>query len=91
MVRLTPKGGRDAVEGWLAGASGKPMLKARVSAPPEDGKANTALIGLIAETLSVARSKVKIVSGASARIKTIEIEGDGPLLAARLAEAGRTA
>jgi uncharacterized protein (TIGR00251 family) len=91
VVRLTPKGGRNAVEGWQAGAFGKPVLKARVAAPPEDGKANAALVELMAETLDVARSKVKIVSGSSARIKTIEVEGDGVVLAARLAEAGRAA
>ena len=52
-VRLTPKGGRDAIEGWWRDAAGRSALKARVAAPPEDGKANTALISLVAQTLEV--------------------------------------
>lgn len=73
-LRLTPKGGRDAVEGWVAGADGMEHLKARVSAPPEDGKANTALIALLAKTLDVPKSAVHIVAGNAARLKTIAVE-----------------
>jgi uncharacterized protein (TIGR00251 family) len=73
-VRLTPKGGRDRVEGWTVEPDGKRYLKARVSAPPEDGKANEALIRLLAKTLSIGRSKVRIVSGAASRLKMIEVE-----------------
>ena len=73
-VRLTPKGGRDCVEGWTLASDGKRFLKARVSAPPEDGKANEALIRLLAKTLSIARSKVRIVAGAASRTKLIEVE-----------------
>jgi uncharacterized protein YggU (UPF0235/DUF167 family) len=80
-VRLTPKGGRDAVEGWAAGADGKPYLKARVSAPPEDGKANEALLRLLAGTLRIGKSKVRILSGTTSRIKMIEVEGSPSCLA----------
>ena len=83
-VRLTPKGGRDAVEGWMQGADGVPCLKARVRAAPEDGNANVALIELVAETLSVPKSAVRIAAGGSARLKRIEIAGDGAALTARL-------
>ncbi len=89
-VRLTPKGGRDAIEGWQLGADGATYLKARVSVAPHDGKANEALIALIARTLDVARSKVKIVSGASARIKRVVVEGDTHALAARLSQWEKT-
>lgn len=85
-VRLTPKGGRDAIDGWWTDGSGR-ALKARVAAPPEDGKANAALIGLLARTLDVAKSDVRIASGTTSRIKTIEVSGDDALLAARLAKA----
>ena len=74
-VRLTPRGGRDGIDGWANDASGRPFLKARVSAPPAEGLANAALIKLIAKSLGVARSAVTIASGESARIKTLEIEG----------------
>ena len=85
-VRLTPKGGRDAIEGWQEGADGARYLEARVSAAPHDGEANEALIALLARALDVAKSKVKIVSGVSARIKRVEVEGDASALAARLAQ-----
>jgi uncharacterized protein len=91
VVRLTPKGGRDSFEGWQPDAAGRQVLKARVSAPPEDGKANAALIELVAGALRIAKSKVRIVSGLTARVKTVEVEGDGALLSARLAQAGRAA
>jgi uncharacterized protein (TIGR00251 family) len=88
-VRLTPKGGRDAIEGWWTDSAGQVALKARVAAPPEDGKANTALVGLLARTLEVRKSGVRIASGSSSRMKTIEVEGDESLLAAKLAQAAK--
>jgi uncharacterized protein YggU (UPF0235/DUF167 family) len=81
-VRLTPKGGRDCLEGWMEGPDGKPYLKARVSAPPEDSKANEALLRLLAGALKIAKSKLQIVSGPASRIKIIEVEGDPSCLAA---------
>ena len=83
-MRLTPKGGRDAIEGWWTDSAGQRALKARVAAPPEDGRANAALIGVLARALDVKPSSVRIVSGAASRLKTIEIDGDEDRLAARL-------
>jgi uncharacterized protein (TIGR00251 family) len=74
-VRLTPRGGRDAVEGWAADEAGRPLLKARVSAPPVDGEANAALVKLIAKALGAPRSAVRVVSGETARVKVLEIDG----------------
>jgi uncharacterized protein YggU (UPF0235/DUF167 family) len=85
-VRLTPKGGRDAVEGWEQASDGAEHLKARVRAVPEDGKANTALIALLADTLAVPKSTIRIASGATSRLKRVEIAGDAARLAARLEE-----
>ena len=81
-MRLTPRGGRNAIEGWAEGPDGKRYLKARVAAPPEDGKANEALVRLIAKALDVAKTRVRIVSGAASRMKTVEAETDLPLPAA---------
>jgi uncharacterized protein YggU (UPF0235/DUF167 family) len=81
-VRLTPKGGRDALECWATGPEGREHLKARVAALPEDGKANAALVVLLAKSLGIAKSSVSIVAGATARLKTIAIHSTAP--AARL-------
>ena len=83
-LRLTPRGGRDRVEGWTTGADGKEHLKARVSVPPEDGKANAALILLLAKTLGVPKSSVRSAAGETSRQKTIAIKSDSPALRARL-------
>jgi uncharacterized protein (TIGR00251 family) len=87
-VRLTPKGGRDAIDGWAKDADGRRILKARVSAPPEDGKANAALIALLAKTLGVGRSRVRISAGETSRGKTVEIDGEAGALMARLERLG---
>jgi uncharacterized protein (TIGR00251 family) len=81
-VRLTPKAGRDAIDGVDTGADGKAFMKARVSAAPVDGKANAALILLIASICGVPKSTVRIISGETSRLKQVEITGDGQKLAA---------
>ena len=67
-VRLTPRAGRDAIQGWDAD-----VFRVRVARPPVDGKANLALIKLLAKALGVPSSRVAIVSGATARTKVVEI------------------
>lgn len=74
-VRVTPRGGRDAVDGWVADAEGRPYLKVRVSAAATDGEANAALTAFLAKTLKRPKSAVRIISGETARVKSLEIEG----------------
>lgn len=74
-VRLTPRGGRDAIDGWATGADGRPHLKARVAAPPVEGEANAALTALLAKTLGVSKSAVRIAAGQTGRLKQVELEG----------------
>jgi uncharacterized protein YggU (UPF0235/DUF167 family) len=74
-VRLTPRGGRDAVEGWATGADGRAFLKARIAAPPVEGEANAALTVLLARALGVAKSSVRIAAGQTGRLKQVEVEG----------------
>ena len=84
-VRLTPRSSKDAVEGVEHLSDGKAILKARVRAVPEDGKANAALIKLLAKTFATSASKVQLQSGATARIKILKIEGAGAELAKQCA------
>ncbi len=83
--RLTPKGGRDAIEGVSTLADGARVLLARVRAAPEDGRANAALCALLAEALGVSASRARVLSGAKSRVKQVALTGDPGELAARLA------
>jgi uncharacterized protein (TIGR00251 family) len=71
-VRLRPRGGGDELLGIEDG-----VLRARVSAPPVDGKANRALCRLIAKRAGVAPSKVSVVRGKKSRDKLVRVEGIG--------------
>ncbi len=74
-VRLTPRAGRDAIDGWVEDARGARVLGVRVAAPPAEGRANEALVRLLAKALGVAPSRVRITAGAQARTKVVEVEG----------------
>lgn len=84
IVRLTPKGGRDAIDGIETLSDGRAVLKVRVQAAPSEGEANAALIKLIAKAVGVPPRDVSLVAGATARIKRLNISGDGPTLVAAL-------
>ena len=84
VVRLTPRGGRDAIDGIERRDDGQCVLKARVRAAATEGEANAALIALLARTAGVPPRSVALVSGATARIKRLTIAGHGPTLAAAL-------
>jgi hypothetical protein len=83
-VRLTPKGGRDAIDGIERLADGRSVLKVRVRAAASEGAANAALIKVIAAALDIAPRNVSLTAGATARIKRIKIAGDGAALATTL-------
>lgn len=83
-VQLTPKGGRDAIDGLKQLADGRTVLKARVRSAPESGKANDALIALLAQSLSLARSAITLHAGARSRHKTLAITGNSAALEAAL-------
>ena len=83
-VRLTPKGGRDAIDGIERLADGRVVLKARVRAAASEGEANAALVKLLARALDVAPRSVTLVAGETARIKRLTIEGPGAAFAAAL-------
>jgi uncharacterized protein (TIGR00251 family) len=87
-VRLTPKGGRDAIDGVDELADGRSVLKVRVRAAASEGEANAALIALIAKSLRVAPRDVSLVGGATSRIKRLKIAGAAPALVAALEKIG---
>ncbi len=71
LVRLTPRAGRDSIDG----VDDEGRLRVRVAAPPVDGAANEALIGLLATTLGVPCGRLAIESGATSRVKRVGIDG----------------
>ena len=83
-VRLTPKGGRDAINGVDILADGRAVLAVRVRALPAEGEANEALIRLIAKAVGVPSRDVTLVAGATARFKRLAISGHGPKVIAAL-------
>jgi uncharacterized protein len=83
-VRLTPRAARDGVDGVKQGPSG-PYVQARVRAVPEDGRANAALAELVADEVGVPKSTVTVVSGQTARLKSLHIAGEPAALSARIA------
>lgn len=74
-VRVTPRGGRDGVDGWIRDDAGRLMLKVRVAAPAAEGQANAAVIAVLARALGLPKSAFALVSGQTARVKRIEVSG----------------
>ena len=75
-LKVIPKSSRDRVVGWIGD-----RLKVQVTAAPERGKANAAVVEVLAAALGVSRSQVRIVAGETSPLKTVEVEGDDALLA----------
>lgn len=83
-VRLTPRGGRDAIDGIERRDDGRAVLKARVRAPAHEGQANAALCRLLARATGSAPGQVTVVAGAAARTKRVRIAGNAVALDAAL-------
>ena len=83
-VRVTPRGGRDVVDGWVRDDAGRLLLKVRVAAAAVEGQANAAVIAVLAKALKRPKSALTLISGPAARVKRIEIDG---LTEAELAQA----
>jgi len=69
-VKVVPRSSRTAIAGILGG-----MLKVKVAAAPERGRANDSLVEFLADTLSVKKNAVRITSGQTSPVKTIEVTG----------------
>jgi len=83
-VRLTPRGGRDAIEGTERRADGRAVLKVRVRAVPAAGEANAALCLTIARALGIAPRQVTLAGGATSRLKRLRVAGEPAVLIAAL-------
>ena len=77
-VKVVPGASRDEIVGWVGD-----RLKLRVAAPPEKGKANAAVAGLLAGALGVPRAGVRIAAGGTSPLKTVEADVPDPAAAFR--------
>jgi hypothetical protein len=81
---VTPKASRNRIEGVRHEADGGAVLRVAVTAAPEDGKANAAVIKLLAKTWHLPKGAFSVRAGAAARRKLLFIEGDAGELARRI-------
>jgi uncharacterized protein (TIGR00251 family) len=79
-LRVTPRGGRDEIDGTETLADGRSVVKVRVRAIAEGGEANRAVTELLAKALGVPKAKVRILSGVTSRLKQVDVGGDPKLL-----------
>ena len=85
-IRATPKASSDRILGVIADGHGGTALKVAVTAPPEDGKANAALVKLLARELALKPGDIAVMKGVSARSKVIAIAGDPAELTPKVTE-----
>lgn len=69
-IRVNPRSSRNQVTGWR-----DDVLQIKLTAPPVEGAANKAVLEFLAEQLSIKKSQIALVSGATSREKTVEITG----------------
>ena len=75
-LRVTPRGGRDEIDGLETLANGRTVVKIRVRAIAEGGAANSAVVELLAKALGVPKARVRVLAGATSRLKQIAVDGD---------------
>jgi uncharacterized protein len=75
-LRVTPRGGRDEIDGIETLADGRRVVKVRVRAIAEGGGANRAVMELLAKALGVPKASVRLLSGATSRLKQVAVDGD---------------
>jgi uncharacterized protein (TIGR00251 family) len=75
-LRVTPRGGRDDIDGLEKLANGRVVVKVRIRAIADGGEANRAVTELLAKALGVPKASVRMLSGATSRLKQIAVDGD---------------
>ena len=83
-LRVTPNAGADRIEGIETRDDGRAVLRLRVRAVPDKGKANKAVVALLAKALDLPKSAIVVTAGETARLKTVRIAGELASLEARL-------
>ncbi len=83
-LRVTPKASRNAISGLADTASGGKALKVMVTAVPENGKANEAVVKLLAKAWKLPKTSLTVVAGATDRNKIVHVAGDPAELMRRL-------
>jgi uncharacterized protein (TIGR00251 family) len=83
-LRVTPRGGQDRIDGVETLANGRSVLKVRVRVIAEGGEANRAVTELLARQLGVRKSDVRLLAGATSRLKQIAVDGDPRRLGEKL-------
>jgi len=78
-IKVTPNSKQDLVKEGGINAYGNRVLKIKTIATPEDGKANEAVIKILAEYFKVRKSAIKVISGETARLKIVEITEEKPV------------
>ena len=85
-VRVTPKASANRIAGTMPDGDGRNILKVTVTAAPEAGKANAALLKLLAKAWKLPKTSLSVVSGATSRHKVVLVSGDPDALIAKLTE-----
>ena len=75
-LRVTPRGGRDDIDGIETLANGRSVVKVQVRAIAEGGEANRAVTELLAKALGVPKGKVRLLTGTTSRLKQVAVDGD---------------
>ena len=90
-MRLTPRAGRDALDGVVSLTDGRSAVQIRLAAAPVEGAANAGLIAFLARALELRKDAITIRSGRTARLKLLHLAGNSDALAARIDNWIRTA
>ena len=74
-LKVVPKASRNRIVGWVGD-----RLKVQITAAPEKGKANAAVVEVLAEALGLPKSALRIAAGETSPLKTVEVDADAELL-----------
>ena len=88
-LRVTPRASRAAATGLMALPDGRMAVKVAVTAVPENGKANGAVVALLAKAWRVPKGSIEVVSGSTDRSKVVHVAGDGAALLQRIGDWAR--